>query len=128
MHNPQQFGYYITNYTESDWKSLTRALVSNFEQFSPSDRSNLLFDAFLLAEANQLNYSIAFDLLLYVKNENHLIPWTTALTILAKLNSRLSTSKQSLFISELIKSLSEKVYRTIGWEYIGRSKESLLNK
>ena len=126
--NPQQFGYYIVNYTESDWKSLTHALVSNFKQFSPSDRSNLLFDSFLLAEANQLNYSIAFDLLLYVKNENHFIPWTTASTILTQLNNLLSTSTQSIFINELTKSLSEKIYRTIGWEYIGRSEESLLNK
>ncbi len=46
-----------------------------FQEFNPVDRANLLDDAFNLAHASHIDYSIALNLAKYLPKEIHYIPW-----------------------------------------------------
>lgn len=62
------------------------------QRLSVSDRTNLLEDAFSLADASELEYSIAMDLTLYLPEERHSIPWSVADTKLTTVDTLLSST------------------------------------
>lgn len=72
-------GYYRVHYGVL-WSNLSSALKqSQFSEIPELNRAQLIDDAFELARANYLNYSVAFDLLAYIAEEESLSPWMTAL-------------------------------------------------
>lgn len=56
---------------------------------SAADRSNLIHDAFNLAEASLLPYSTALDMTKYLVSEHHFVPWYVASSNLIKLRNKL---------------------------------------
>lgn len=56
---------------------------------SAADRSNLIHDAFNLAEASYLPYSTALNMTKYLVNENHYVPWSVGASNLLSLRSNL---------------------------------------
>ena len=87
--NVGQSGYYRVNYPEENWIGFGDLLFNwamenktNPSEEPPlptADRVNLLNDAFSLASAHRLSYSIALNLTKYLVNERELAPWETAL-------------------------------------------------
>ncbi|XP_067616952.1 glutamyl aminopeptidase isoform X2 [Eurosta solidaginis] len=88
--NKNQVGYYRVNYASEQWQQLTYALKTARGQFSNADRAHLLNDAFSLADAAQLNYSVALNLALYLEKELDYVPWSVA-------NERLSFIRNLLY-------------------------------
>ncbi|XP_022167987.1 glutamyl aminopeptidase-like isoform X2 [Myzus persicae] len=87
--NHRQIGYYIINYSESDWGLLGNLLEKNVDALSAADRSNLIYDAFSLAKANQLSFGIALNMTKYLSLEHHFVPWKVAAANLNILNEHL---------------------------------------
>lgn len=54
-----------------------------------ADRSNLIHDAFSLAEASYLPYNTALSMTKYLVNEHHYVPWTVATSNLLILREHL---------------------------------------
>lgn len=57
------------------------------------NRAQLIDDAFAMAEADRLDYSIALDLTTYLDRETNLIPWQIAVKKLYSITSSLSFKK-----------------------------------
>ncbi|XP_053386790.1 endoplasmic reticulum aminopeptidase 1-like [Mercenaria mercenaria] len=75
--NYHMYGYYRVNYDEDGWRALIGQLNVNHSVFTATERAGMIDDAFMLARAGLLNYSIALDLSLYMVNEEDYIPWQT---------------------------------------------------
>jgi len=54
-----------------------------------ADRSNLIHDSFILANANYLPYSISLNMTKYLSLEHHYVPWHVAATNLQILSEHL---------------------------------------
>jgi len=52
----------------------------NLKALSAADRSNLIRDAFILANSNYLPYGIALNMTKYLSLEHHYVPWDVAAT------------------------------------------------
>lgn len=91
--NKDQVGYYRVNYPVEQWKTLSEVLVKEPNVFSVADRSNLLNDAFSLAEATQLSYDIALDLTQYLEKETEYVPWSVAVSKLSVIRRLLYYTK-----------------------------------
>ncbi|XP_060840151.1 glutamyl aminopeptidase-like isoform X1 [Rhopalosiphum padi] len=87
--NYRQVGYYVINYSENDWNLLNKLLEKNVDALNAADRSNLIHDAFSLANANYLPYGIALNMTKYLSSEHHFVPWDVAATNLNKLRNNL---------------------------------------
>nr|XP_006811271.1 PREDICTED: glutamyl aminopeptidase-like [Saccoglossus kowalevskii] len=75
--NVNQTGVYRVNYDEENWIALVKQLREYHMALSAGDRAGLLNDAFNLAWAGYVNYSIALDLTRYLENEEDFVPWDT---------------------------------------------------
>lgn len=114
--NKDQMGYFLVNYTPELWSALTNALKDDFSVFSVSDRVQLLNDAFLLAEATQLEYKVAMDMTKYLVKETEYLPWSVAI-------DNLHSIRQLVYgepIVELLRKyglqMIENIYVELGWE------------
>ncbi|RWS08189.1 Aminopeptidase N precursor-like protein [Dinothrombium tinctorium] len=81
--NVNQTGFYRVNYDERNWKKLISVLQKsdyNRHVLSPTDRANLIDDAFALMKIDLLSADIAMNLTLYLETgERDYVPWETAL-------------------------------------------------
>ena len=77
--NVQATGYFRVNYDERNWHLLTDQLLSDHHSIHVLNRAHLISDAFALAANNLLPYSTPFALIMYLKNEDHFVPWQSAL-------------------------------------------------
>ena len=76
-------GYYRVNYSLELWKELTNALNENHTVFTTADRAHLLNDVFALADATQLDYSVAMNMSSYLNKELDYVPWKVGTARLA---------------------------------------------
>ncbi|XP_024080398.1 aminopeptidase Ey-like [Cimex lectularius] len=73
--NLQNAGYYKINYDQRTWQLITAHLMSDrMEEIHPLNRGQIINDAFQLAKAGLLNYSVVLNLSRYLKNELHYYP------------------------------------------------------
>lgn len=78
--NIQETGYYRVNYDKENWKLIIKQLTSpEFERISTANRAQLVDDALNLARAGHIDYSIAMDVISYLKQEKEHLPWKSAL-------------------------------------------------
>lgn len=74
--NVQETGYYRVNYDNYLWNLLRIQLVyANFTVINVLNRAQLVDDSLNLAQANRLDYGIAFGILRYLSRETDHIPW-----------------------------------------------------
>ncbi|XP_008939809.1 PREDICTED: glutamyl aminopeptidase [Merops nubicus] len=78
--NPDHIGFYRVNYDSQNWARLSTLLVNNHQDFSAADRAGILDDAFSLARAGLLNYSIPLQLTKYLTKETDYLPWHRAIS------------------------------------------------
>lgn len=72
--NKEASYYYLVNYDNKNWKMLASALNSeNFGNIPPLTRAKLLYDAFTMAMVERLKYSVALELIKYIKHERDYI-------------------------------------------------------
>lgn len=87
--NKNQVGYYRVMYDEAMWKALVDQLMADPKVFDARDRSNLIDDIFNLAESERTPYSTAFNLVKYMSQEDHFVPWTVVFSKLSKIEDKL---------------------------------------
>ncbi|EEZ99313.2 aminopeptidase-like protein [Tribolium castaneum] len=86
LFNIDQAGYFRVNYDIHNWNLLIRQLFLNPSEIPVASRSQLIDDAFELAQMEILNYSIPLRLTKYLTwKESNYIPWTTALNSLEEI-------------------------------------------
>ncbi|XP_060840148.1 glutamyl aminopeptidase-like [Rhopalosiphum padi] len=105
--NHRQVGYYIINYSENDWYLFNKLLGKNVDAISAADRSNLIHDAFNLANANYLPYGIALNMTKYLSLEHHYVPWDVAAT-------NFNTLRKNLYQRPAHKNLEKYVRHLLG--------------
>ncbi|XP_071808617.1 aminopeptidase A-like [Asterias amurensis] len=76
--NPGKFGYYRVNYDTENWKALSEQLMDDHQVMDIRDRAGLLDDAFNLARAELIDYSIPLDMTRYLSSEEEYTPWDAA--------------------------------------------------
>lgn len=113
--NLRSSGFYRVNYNTENWKALINQLKANHSVFTPQDRARLLDDGFSLANAGYLPYSIPMEMIKYLKDETHYVPWLSALSKLAYVHSMLhrQSSEYGPF-SAYMRSLLEPAFRQVG--------------
>lgn len=79
--NVNQTGFYRVNYDRQSWKSLIDLMWKrdyNQHVLSPTDRANLLDDAFALMQVGKVDVDLAMNLTRYLENgERDYVPWQT---------------------------------------------------
>lgn len=106
--------YYIVNYAPADRKLLAQQLKSKPQTFSATDRANLLFDSYRLAEISTVPYEDLLDLFDYLKSETHYLPWSVAQSAISSLNSKLRNADgaTALQYKQYMRDLVSKTYDT----------------
>lgn len=85
-------GYYRVNYDEKNWQLITNQLLNNPSSIHTVNRAQLLDDAYNLARANLLDYKLAFNLTVYLKEDNEYLPWESFLGAFAYIGQMLAKS------------------------------------
>ncbi|XP_069782286.1 glutamyl aminopeptidase [Narcine bancroftii] len=87
--NMDHIGFYRVQYEESAWDNITQQLRNNHTWFSDTDRTGLIDDAFSLARATLLNYSVALNMTEYLYKEEDYLPWSKAISSIAYIQDML---------------------------------------
>ncbi|XP_041988215.1 glutamyl aminopeptidase isoform X2 [Aricia agestis] len=114
--NNNQVGYYRVNYPLEMWEKLIEQLKSGSSQLTISDRAHLLNDAFALAEASALPYSVPLHLTTYLTAEADYVPWDTAATALNKLANNVRNTSASELLERFIQHIIKPQYDKQSWE------------
>nr|XP_040240307.2 aminopeptidase N-like [Anopheles coluzzii] len=79
--NPSGIGYYRVNYEPAHWIKLAHVLYGNFHYLPYTTLAIIVDDALNLARLGLLNYSVAFNVVSFLKHNNeHYQPWKLALS------------------------------------------------
>lgn len=120
--NKDQVGYYRVNYAEEQWTTLVDALKKSREDFSTADRAHLLNDANALADASQLDYTIALELSTYLEEEKDYVPWSVGTASLTSLRNRVYYTgiykDFTKYARKLLSPIVEKLTFTVGEDHL----------
>lgn len=87
LFNIKQTGYYRVNYDKNLWALLIEQLnEKDFTEIHALNRAQLIDDSINLAKAGILNFTTAFDVLNYMRNEDNYAPWAATNRALNFLN------------------------------------------
>lgn len=88
--NVQQVGYYRVHYDEENWNAINTVLRStNYTKIHVINRAQILDDALNLARVGYLKYDFVLNLIDYLTQEKHYIPWLSAFNGLSYLARRI---------------------------------------
>lgn len=109
--NPQAIGFYRVNYEVDNWMALIKQLNDTPTDIHVFNRAQLIDDAFNLARAGQLDYSVPLHLTKYLKNENNTTPWYSAMNGFSYLLERMPRSDEGYAnFKSHVSSLAETIY------------------
>lgn len=86
-------GPYRVNYNESNWRLIQNQLETNLTTIPLLNRIQLFSDAFALAKAGNLNYTIPLGLTKYLVHEKSYLPWKAAFRGLGDMDFVISNSR-----------------------------------
>ena len=113
--NVQQTGFYRVNYDDNNWSLIASRLATAPSSIHRVNRAQLLDDAFNLARAGRLDYTIALSLTEYLTHEDDYIPWSTTFRSLGYISSMMKRSAgYGDFRAYLLKTL-EPLYQKLGF-------------
>lgn len=113
--NPMGIGYYRTNYDLDNWMAIIKQLKTDHNAFPYETRAILIDDALNLARMKMLNYTITFDLLIYLmdKDEVTLHPWLSALNNLNYLYKTMEELPNFAVVENFMRDIVNAVYEKI---------------
>jgi hypothetical protein len=116
MLNVQQTGFYRVHYDDGNWNKIKEVLMSkDFNQIHVLNRAQVVDDLFNLARGGVVEYSFALDIIHYLKNETHYIPWLSAINHgLTFLSQRVKKEDADIF-AWYINDLMEKIYQKLSF-------------
>jgi hypothetical protein len=113
--NLDAFGFYRATYDEVNLNKIIDQLNKNHEIIPSKMRSQLINDAFSLAQANKLSPIKPFELTSYLKNEHEYLPWSTFVNGLSFYIDMLgSTDSYGDFIT-YISNVIQPIYNKLTW-------------
>ncbi|XP_042727279.1 glutamyl aminopeptidase [Lagopus leucura] len=125
--NPDHIGFYRVNYDSQNWNELTNLLVSNHETFSVADRAGILDDAFSLARAGLVNYSVPLELTKYLVNETDYLPWHRAISAVTYIADMLEDDTDLyLQFQQYFQALVKPIVNKLSWTDSGSHLDRLL--
>uniref|UniRef100_A0A8C9SC67 Aminopeptidase n=1 Tax=Scleropages formosus TaxID=113540 RepID=A0A8C9SC67_SCLFO len=77
--NVNSTGYYRVNYDLENWRRLVMQLETQHQEIPVISRGQLIDDAFNLAVARQINFTLALDTTKFLRKETEFIPWNSAI-------------------------------------------------
>ncbi|KAL4715582.1 hypothetical protein ACJJTC_009208 [Scirpophaga incertulas] len=119
--NNNQVGYYRVNYVDDLWMHLIQDLKSKSEHLTVSDRSHLLDDVFVLAEAREVPYELALNLSTYLNVEEEYVPWETAATLFSRLADNLMDTPAYEMLLKYVQHLIKPLYAKQSWQKADKS-------
>lgn len=117
MLNVQQTGFYRVHYSDNNWEKIGAALArDDFERIHVLNRAQVVDDLFHLARVGIVEYSQAINIIRYLKNETHYIPWLAAINQgLLYLSQRLESKDAEIF-SWFVNDLMENIYKHLTFD------------
>lgn len=113
--NADEVGYYRVNYEPTEWETLNNLLRYYHKRLSVSDRAHLLEDAFSLAAAQELDYSVPMNMTAYLSREYHAVPWSVAGSKLTAIDTLLSLTDLSSKFKKYVRDLVDGPYHEVAW-------------
>ncbi|XP_019557356.3 aminopeptidase N-like [Aedes albopictus] len=111
--NRQQFGLYRVNYDSQNWEMLVQAMIQNPNSIHRINRAQLIDDAFNLARADLLDFSVVLRLLTALTQEQAYLPWAAADKVLSYLNTKLRGTVHQQQFERYVESLITTAYHTL---------------
>ncbi|XP_070495806.1 membrane alanyl aminopeptidase [Chironomus tepperi] len=118
MLNVQQTAFYRVNYVDDNWNKIKEVLMGDdMKKIHVLNRAQVVDDLFNLARGGVVSYSNAVDIIRYLKNETHYIPWLSAINNgLTFLSQRVKAEDAEIF-AWFINDLMEKIYKHLTFVY-----------
>lgn len=118
--NPDHVGFYRVNYEVPTWEQIASDLLLNHMNFSSADRASFIDDAFALARAQLLNYTVALNLTKYLSKEQDYLPWQRAISAVTYIISMFEDDKELYpLIEEYFQSQVKPIADLLGWNNTG---------
>lgn len=117
MLNVQQTGFYRVHYSDDNWQKIGDALASeNFDKIHVLNRAQVVDDLFHLSRVGIVEYSQAINIIRFLKNETHYIPWLAALNQgLSHLSQRVREKDIEVF-NWFVNDLMDNIYKHLTFE------------
>ncbi|CAG0888889.1 unnamed protein product [Cyprideis torosa] len=116
--NVQQTGYYRVNYDSRTWELLEKQLLEDHTKIHRVNRAQILDDAFNLAKAGILNYSVPLGLIRYLSKEKSNSPWVAAIRNLGYIDTMLRKTPAYEHYRRFIRSLVDPHMSEVRFERI----------
>ncbi|XP_071443290.1 aminopeptidase N-like [Hetaerina americana] len=112
--NLQASGLYRVNYDKENWKMIIATFNSeDFSKIHVVNRAQVIDDAMNLARVGKLGYTMVFELLNYLKQEKHYLPWRAASVNIRYIESMLKRTGQYGIFKKFMKKLLTPIYEEI---------------
>ncbi|XP_053945402.1 aminopeptidase N-like [Anastrepha ludens] len=111
--NKQSTGFYRINYDEQNWNLIIDELKSRPYKFHSRNRAQLIYDLYQYTSTDRIDYSMLFNLLQYLPNEDQYAPWATSYSVIVTLKMYLNSDKEYknflLYVASLVTGHFEKL-------------------
>merc|ERR1712168_1403074 len=124
--NANNTGFYRVNYDLKNWRALIDQLKTDHTVLYPSDRANLIDDAFALAKTGRLSYETALDLSEYLLKETNYTPMYRALLSLGHVEKFLRGRPSHRIFKKYLINLYTPLAKKLGWKNEGTNLEKML--
>ncbi|XP_054081884.1 aminopeptidase N isoform X2 [Zeugodacus cucurbitae] len=113
--NPEEIGPFIVNYDEHNWNMISKFLQikSNLETIPALTRAKLINDAWNLAYAGDLAFSIALDVTLFLKSERNPVVWNPLFTLIDEISRRIEISRVHHKFQQYVISIISPLYEEL---------------
>lgn len=114
--NVQESSYYRVNYDIKNWQLIIDQLNTDHTVIHVNNRAQIIDDAFNLARAGRLDYTIALGVTQYLSREIEYTPWKAALYGFGYIDTMLERTPAYGEFQRYMKTLIHPLYNRLGFE------------
>uniref|UniRef100_A0A0N5C5B6 Peptidase_M1 domain-containing protein n=1 Tax=Strongyloides papillosus TaxID=174720 RepID=A0A0N5C5B6_STREA len=116
--NTDSKGFYRVNYDKFGWEAIIKQLNTDHTKISTKTRARIISDAFALAEANLLPYSVPLNITNYLVKETEYFPWHMAFSGLDKILNNFFDEPEVEVLEKYYAKLLKSIYESIDWDQL----------
>ncbi|XP_077477502.1 glutamyl aminopeptidase [Stigmatopora argus] len=127
--NNDHIGFYRVNHDDLTWNAISQQLQHTHLAFDAADRASYIDDVFALARADKIDYGHAFNLSMYLNNEDDYIAWQRVSSSIAYVRDMLA-GKDALYpkFQKVFRSHVKNISSVLGWRDDGTQTDRLLRE
>ncbi|XP_058455515.1 aminopeptidase N-like [Malaya genurostris] len=125
--NRQQSGFYRVNYDTRNWELITEAMIASPKSFHTHNRAQLIDDAFYLARADLIDFSIVLKMLFALRTDTEYLPWAAGNNVITYLYNKLRGTEYDIPFVIYVDELIMDIYSTLNIDSVDPD-ESLHDK